>query len=65
MEKVSIIMAVYNCEKTISRAIDSVLNQTYTDWVMIICDDGSCDGTFGIMKSYEEKYPEKFVLIKK
>lgn len=64
MEKVSIIMAVYNCEKTISRAIDSVLNQTYTDWVMIICDDGSCDGTFGIMKSYEEKYPEKFVLIK-
>lgn len=63
-KKISVIMATYNCEKTVEKAIESIIAQTYTDWVMIICDDGSTDGTYQILKAYEERYPDKFVIIK-
>lgn len=62
-DKVSIIMACYNCEKTVNKAIDSILAQTYSNWVMICCDDGSTDDTLKILNGYKAKYPEKFVVI--
>lgn len=63
MEKVSIIMSVFNCAHFISEAIDSILNQTYKFWELIICDDGSTDGTWDVIKTYKEVYPkEVFVL---
>ncbi len=61
--KISVIMATYNCEKTIDKAIQSIIDQTYDNWIMIICDDGSTDNTYNILKSYEEEYPEKFLII--
>ncbi|MDK0922904.1 glycosyltransferase family 2 protein, partial [Clostridium perfringens] len=54
--KVSIIMGIYNCEKTLSDCIDSLLNQTYTNWELIMCDDSSTDCTYKIAKRYAEKY---------
>ena len=63
-EKVSIIMACYNSGKTIRKAIDSILAQTYDNWLMICCDDGSTDDTFDILKAYKEQYPDKFVIIR-
>jgi len=54
---VSIIMAAYNREATISRAIDSVLNQNMTDWELIIIDDCSTDNTCQIINSYLNKDP--------
>lgn len=62
-KKISVIMATYNCEKTVRKSIDSILAQTYTNWVMIICDDGSTDNTLQILNSYKEKYPDKFVIL--
>ena len=62
-DKISVIMACYNCEKTMEKAIDSILAQTYTNWVMICCDDGSQDSTMEILQRYKEKYPGKFVII--
>lgn len=62
-DKISVIMATYNCEKTVEKAIDSILAQTYENWVMIICDDGSADGTLEILRRYEREYPGKFVII--
>lgn len=62
--KVSVIMATYNCEKTVEKAIDSILAQTYKNWIMIICDDGSTDNTFEILQRYKQDYPEKFVIIR-
>ncbi len=62
-KKVSVIMAVHNCAATVDKAIQSIMDQTYTDWVMIICDDGSTDNTLAVVKGYEEKYPEKFKVI--
>ena len=63
MARISIIMSVYNCEDTIEKAIDSILCQTYDDWFFIICDDGSNDRTYYILKNYEKKYPKKFLII--
>ena len=40
---VSIIMPVYNAEKTLEYAIESVLNQTFNDWELLIIDDYSSD----------------------
>ncbi len=52
---VSVIMAVYNGQKFIKKAIDSVLSQTFTQIELIIIDDGSIDNTATIIKSYEDK----------
>ena len=51
---VEIIMPAYNCEKTIKKSIDSILNQTYTNWELYIVDDGSTDRTNDIISSYKD-----------
>lgn len=52
---VSIIMGVYNEEKTIAKCIDSIINQTYTNWEFIICNDCSNDRTLEIISEYAKK----------
>lgn len=39
--KISVIMAIYNCAEYLPEAIDSILNQTYDNWELILCDDAS------------------------
>lgn len=53
-EKVSIIVCSYNYEKYISETINSIINQTYDNWEMIIVDDGSSDNSINIIKNYEK-----------
>lgn len=55
MPKVSVIMPVYNAEKYIGEAIESILDQTYTDFEFIIIDDGSSDGTVAAVKGYDDR----------
>lgn len=50
---VSVIIVVYNGEKYIDEAIQSVLNQTYKDIELIVADDGSTDGTKEVIKKYK------------
>src|SRR5450631_4215512 len=52
MNKVSIIMPVYNMEQFIRLAVDSVLSQTYLDYELVIIDDGSIDGSKSIAQEY-------------
>lgn len=51
---VSIGMPVFNCEKTISLAIRSILNQTYNNWELFLIDDGSTDTTLQIAQSFSD-----------
>lgn len=53
---VSIIMPAYNCQKYISQAIESIVNQTYNNWELLICDDCSTDGTYQIAMNYARKF---------
>lgn len=62
--KISILMGIYNCAPTLEEAIDSILNQTYTNWELILCDDCSTDDTFKIAESYKKQYPDKIILLK-
>jgi len=62
--KISILMGIYNCAGTLPEAIDSILDQTYPDWELILCDDGSTDDTYALAESYRLRYPEKIILVK-
>lgn len=52
--KISVIMPVYNGEKYLREAIDSVLNQTFRNFEFIIIDDGSSDSSAEIINSYND-----------
>ena len=52
MTEVSIIMPVYNSEKYLAQAIDSIQNQTFTNWELIIIDDASSDSSAEIIQYY-------------
>lgn len=53
-ELVSIIMPTYNCAKFIGKTIESVLNQTYSNWELIIVDDCSKDNTEEVVKAFND-----------
>ena len=60
---IDILLAAYNGEKYIAEQIESILNQTYTDWTLYVKDDCSTDKTVEIVRGYEEKYSKKIKLI--
>ena len=52
--KCSIIIPVFNASKTIRRCMDSLINQTYKDFEIVVVDDGSDDNSANIIKSYRD-----------
>ena len=62
--KVSIIVPVYNSEKTIERCIQSVLAQSYTDYELILVNDGSLDSSLTICRKYAAE-DERIIIIEK
>ena len=55
MPKISIIVPVYKVEQYLRRCLDSIVNQTFTDWECILVDDGSPDNSGKICDEYAEK----------
>ena len=55
MRKTSILLCAYNAEAYIAEAVGSTLAQTYHDFELIIVDDGSTDGTLGIIRSFDDE----------
>jgi len=51
---VSIGLPVYNCAATLDTAIRSILNQTFSDWELLLIDDGSTDGTIDVARAYSD-----------
>lgn len=52
--KITVLLPVYNCELYIQIAVESILNQTHTDFEFLIIDDASTDGTLSILKSLND-----------
>ena len=59
---VSVVMPVYNAQKYLNKAIDSILAQTYKDFEFIIINDGSTDNSLQIIKKYQKK--DKRIIVK-
>lgn len=62
--RITVIMGIFNCADTLRDALDSLVDQTYKRFKVIICDDGSTDDSHTIAKEYVEKYPDMFFLIR-
>lgn len=60
---IDILLATFNGEKFLEQQINSIFNQTFTNWKLIIHDDGSTDNTVDIINSFVEVYPEKIFFI--
>lgn len=56
---ISVIIPIYNSEKTLARCLDSILNQSYKDFELILVNDGSIDNSAGICMEYVNRHPEK------
>ncbi|MBQ3799225.1 MAG: glycosyltransferase family 2 protein, partial [Treponema sp.] len=57
MPKISVVTSVYNCERFVGETIQSVINQTFTDWEYILIDDCSKDRSAEIIQSFADKDP--------
>ena len=63
MPKVSVIMGIYNCASTLQEALDSLYAQTFQDFEIIMCDDGSVDDTYQVALRNQQEHPN-IVLLK-
>lgn len=61
--RITVLMSVYNCADTLEEAIDSLYNQTYKGFKLVLCDDGSTDNTYEIAKQYSNKH-DNIILLK-
>ncbi|MDV4150428.1 glycosyltransferase [Clostridium sp. AL.422] len=59
---ISIILPIYNVEKYLQECLESILNQSYKDYELIIVDDGSKDNSLKIVNSYKEKFKNLVIL---
>ncbi|MBR7160660.1 MAG: glycosyltransferase [Clostridia bacterium] len=60
---ISVLMGAYNCASTLEEAVDCIINQTYTNWELIICDDNSTDNTYEVLCSLAKK-DSRIVILK-
>lgn len=61
---INILLSTYNSEKYLKEQLNSILDQTFAEWLVIVRDDQSNDSTVEILNSYTLKYPDKFTIIK-
>lgn len=56
-------MPVYNASSYLEKTLESVHQQTYTTWQLIIVDDGSVDNSYGIAQNFKSIHPEKVIIL--
>ena len=62
--RISVLMGIYNCAPTLQEALDSLYAQTFEDFKIILCDDGSNDDTLAIAERNANEHPGKVTVIK-
>lgn len=60
MKKVSVVVLVYNVSMYLKKCLNSLVNQTYKDYEIVIVNDGSTDSSLEILEEYKEEYPGLF-----
>ena len=63
MARISVLIGIYNCASTLVEALDSLYAQTYQDFKIILCEDGSTDDTYTVAKEYAGKH-DNIVLLR-
>lgn len=63
MPRISVLIGIYNCAPYLQEALDSLYAQSFQDFKIILCDDGSTDNTYAIAKANADKH-DNIVLIK-
>ena len=59
---IDILLSTYNGERFLKKQLDSILSQTYTEWRLLVRDDGSSDNTNAILKEYHQKNSQKIII---
>src|SRR5690554_2368256 len=62
--KIAIILSTYNGENYLREQLDTIFNQSYSEFTLTVRDDGSTDRTKSILEEYLSLYSEKMVIIK-
>ena len=65
MDKISVIVPVYNCEKFLDRCVTCLVNQTYKNIELIFVNDGSKDNSLKVLNKYKKQNKDKIVVIDK
>lgn len=63
MFKISVLMGVYNCQHSLQEALASLMDQSCQDFEVVVCDDGSRDGSFAILQAFSKVYPKRVQLL--
>lgn len=63
MARISVLMGIYNCASTLPEALDSLYAQTFKDFRIILCEDGSKDDTYAVAKQYADRH-DNIVLLR-
>ncbi len=63
-KRVSVLIPARNEEKNIRACIDSLLQQTYSNYEIIVLDDQSSDGTWGIITGYRDRFPDRVRVVR-
>ncbi len=61
--KIAVLLSTYNGEKFLCEQLDSLLAQSYSNFLLVVRDDGSCDGSVSLLQSYVEKHPGRIHLL--
>ena len=61
--KVSVLMGIYNCADTLPQAVSAIRKQTYPNWELILCDDGSTDNTYEVAQALAAQ-DERIILLR-
>lgn len=60
---VDILLATYNGAAFLAEQLDSLLAQSYSDWHLLVRDDGSTDGTLAILQDYADRFPDQLTIL--
>lgn len=63
LPKIAVLLSTYNGEKYLAEQLDSILQQSYSNYVIVVRDDGSKDDTVSLLRKYNADYPGHFHLI--